>query len=68
MKSKFLLLASLIASASATSKKLELSRNKLTEEHKNRLQQAIFDDTVVQDSPVNYLYTVAVSVGTGTPN
>lgn len=68
MKSKFLLLATLIAATSAISKKLELSRNKIPEEHKNRLRQTVFDETVIQDSPVNYLYTVAISVGTGTPN
>jgi len=33
-----------------------------------RLKQAVFDDTVVQDSDVNYLYTAAISIGTGSPN
>jgi hypothetical protein len=68
MKSKFLILATLIVFSSASQKRFELSRLKITEEHKSRLKQAVFDDTVVADSPVNYLYTVAVSVGSGTPN
>lgn len=68
MKSRILLLATLIATVLAKSTVFNLSRQKASEEQLKRLKQAVFDDTVVQDSDVNYLYTVGISIGTGSPN
>jgi len=68
MKAKILLVAALIATASAKSKTFTLSRQKASDEQMRRLKQTVFDDTVVQDNPVNYLYTTAISIGSGTPN